>query len=155
MPRHAPVPFFTEVHEELTKLWRAPFTAWSHFTSSSTLTALDSGMARGYMDIPQVDHVVAVHLCLQNAATWRNLPRLPSRACKFTSSLPAKAYRAAGLAASGLHAMVILQIHQAEALKQLRKDISKLGLMQELRSATNFALRVMKVIVCSLPRASA
>ncbi|KAI2645907.1 Papilin [Labeo rohita] len=114
-PRLAPVPFFLEVHEELTKMWKAPYSG------------------------------VAVHLCLQNAATWRNRPCLPSKACKLLSSLAAKAYSAAGQAASVLHAMAILQVHQAQALKQLHAGWPNKGVMQELRTATDFALRATKM----------
>ncbi len=106
-PRSTPVPFFPEVHEELTKSWMAPFTARSRSSASSILT-LDSGVARGYAGIPQVERAIAVHLCPRNAATWRNRPRLSSKACKLTSALAAKAYSAAGQAASALHAMAIL-----------------------------------------------
>ncbi len=62
-PRPAPVPFFPEVHEELTSLWMAPFTARSRSSASSVLTTLDGGVARGYAGIPQVERAVAVHLC--------------------------------------------------------------------------------------------
>ncbi len=110
-----------EVHEELTSSWMAPFTARSRSSASSVLTTLDGGVARGYAGIPQVERVVAVHLCPRNATTWRNRPRLPSKACKLTAALAAKAYSAAGQAASALHAMAILQVHQAKALKQVHE----------------------------------
>ncbi len=93
-PRPAPVPFFPEVHEELTSSWMAPFTARSRSSASSVLTTLDGWVARGYAGIPQVERAVAVHLCPRNAATWRNHPRLPSKACKLTAVLAAKAYSA-------------------------------------------------------------
>ncbi len=54
-PRSSPVPFFPEVHEELTKSWMAPFTARSRSSASSVLTTLDGGAARGYAGIPQVE----------------------------------------------------------------------------------------------------
>ncbi len=66
-PRPAPVPFFPEVHEELTKLWMAPFMArrWPSGVSSasSILTTLDGGVARGFAGIPQVERAIVVHLC--------------------------------------------------------------------------------------------
>ncbi len=152
-PRPAPVPFFPEVHEELTKSWMAPFTARSPSSASSILTTLDGGVARGYAGIPQVERAITVHLYPRNAATWRNRPRLPSKACKLTAALAAKAYSAAGLAASALHAMAILQVHQARALKQVHEDSTDPGLMQELRTATDFALRATKVTARSLGKA--
>ncbi len=152
-PRSTPVPFFLEVHEELTKSWMAPFTARSRSSASSILTTLDGGVARGYAGIPQVERAIAVHLCPRNAATWRNRPRLPSKACKPTAALVAKAYSAAGQAASALHAMAILQVHQAKALKQVHEGSTDPGLMQELRTVTDFALRVTKVMARSLGKA--
>ncbi len=117
------VPFSSEVHEELTKSWMAPFTARSRSSVSSILTTLVGG-----------------DLCPQNATTWRNIPRLPSKACKLTAVLVAKAYSAVGQAASALHAIAILQVHQAKALKQMHEGSTDLVLMQALRMATDFAL---------------
>ncbi len=76
--------------------------------------------------------------------------RLSSKACKLTAALAAKAYSAAGQAASALHAMAILQFHQAKALKQFHEGSIDPGLMQELRTATDFALRATKVTARSL-----
>ncbi len=152
-PRPAPVPFFPEVHEELTKSWMAPFTARCRSSASSILTTLDGGVARRYAGVPQVERAIAVHLCPRNAATRRNHPHLPSKACKLTAALAAKAYSAAGQAASALHAMAILQVHQAKVLKQVHEGSTDPGLMQELRSVTDFALLATKVTARSLGKA--
>ncbi len=119
--RPPPVPFFPEVHEEVTRSWKAPFSARNRPSTSSVLTTLDGGAAQGYVEIPPVERAIAMQLCPQGAAAWRGNPRLPSRACKFSSALTAKAYSAAGQAASALHAMALLQVHQAKALKQLHE----------------------------------
>ncbi len=123
----------------------APFMARSRSSASSIFTSLDGGVARGYAGIPQVERVIAVHLCPRKAATWRKRPCLPSKACKLTAALVAKAYSAAGQAASALHFMAILQVHQAKVLKQVHEGSTNSGLMQELRTATDFALRATKV----------
>ncbi len=91
-----------------------------------------------------------MQLCPQGAAAWRGNPRLPSRACKFSSALTAKAYGAAGQAASALHAMALLQVHQAKALKQLHEGDADPGVLQELRTATDLALRATKVTARAL-----
>lgn len=72
-PCSAPVPFFPDVHEELTKMWKAPYTAQSHL-SFSFLTSLDGEAAKEYINISQVELVAVVQLCLQNPATWKNHP---------------------------------------------------------------------------------
>ncbi len=136
-----PVPFFPEVHEEVTRSWKAPFSARNRPSTSSVLTTLDGGAAQGYVEVPPVER-----LCPQGAAAWRGNPRLPSRACMFSSALTAKAYGAAGQAASALHAMALLQVHQAKALKQLHEGDADPGVLQELRTATDLALRATKVM---------
>ncbi len=145
-----PVPFFPEVHEEVTRSWKAPFSARNRPTASSVLTTLDGGAAQGYVEVPPVECAIAMQLCPQGAAAWRGNPRLPSRACKFSSALTAKAYGAAGQAASALHAMALLQVHQAKALKQLHEGDADPGVLQELRTATDLALRATKVTARAL-----
>ncbi len=148
--RPPPVPFFPEVHEEVTRSWKAPFSARNRPSTSSVLTTLDGGAAQGYVEIPPVERAIAMQLCPQGAAAWRGNPRLPSRACKFSSALTAKAYSAAGQAASALHAMALLQVHQAKALKQLHEGGADPAGLQELRTATDLALRATKVTARAL-----
>ncbi len=145
-----PVPFFPEVHEEVTRSWKAPFSARSRPSASSVLTTLDGGAAQGYVEVPPVERAIAMQLCPQGVAAWRGNPRLPSRACKFSSALTAKAYGAAGQAASALHSMALLQVHQAKALKQLHEGDADPGVLQELRTATDLALRATKVTARAL-----
>ncbi|KAL0162349.1 hypothetical protein M9458_041745, partial [Cirrhinus mrigala] len=153
LPRSTPVPFFPEVHEELTKSWKAPFSSRTHFAGASALTTLNGGAARGYVDIPQVERAIAVHLCLNSAATWCGRPRPPSKACKLSSSLTARAYNASGQAASALHALAILQVYQAKALKEVDEGSTDPEVLRELRSATDYALRATKVTAQALGRA--
>ncbi|KAI2645082.1 ORF V: Enzymatic polyprotein [Labeo rohita] len=148
----APVPFFPEVHEEVTKPWMAPFSTRSRSGPSSILTTLDGGVAKGYVELPPVEWSVAMQLCPKTANSWWGNPRLPSRACKFSSSLAGKAYTACGEATSALHAMALLQVHQAKALKELHEGSSDPGVMQELQAATDLALRATKVTARSLDR---
>ncbi len=151
--RPPPVPFFPEVHEELTRSWKAPFTARNKSCGSSALTTLDGGAALGYTSIPSVERSVAMQLCPTAATTLRGDPCLPSRACKYSSGLTGSAYRACGEAASALHAMALLQVHQAKALKDLHEGGHDLTVLHELRAATDLALRATKVTAQSLGRA--
>ncbi len=151
--RPPPVPFFPEVHEELTRSWSAPFTAQNKSCGSSALTTLDGGAAMGYTGIPSVERSVAMQLCPTAASTLRGDPCLPSRACKYSSGLTGSAYRACGEAASALHAMALLQVHQAKALKDLHEGDHDLTVLHELRAATDLALRATKVTAQSLGHA--
>ncbi len=134
----------------LTALVLRPFSARNRPSASSVLTTLDGGAAQGYVEVPPVECAIAMQLCPQGAAAWRGKPRLPSRACKFSFALTAKAYGAAGQAASALHAMALLQVHQAKALKQLHEGDADPGVLQELRTATDLALRATKVTARAL-----
>ncbi len=82
---------------------------------------LDSGAAKGYTVISPVERSVAMQLCPNTASSWRGNPSLPSQACRHSSGLTAGAYKACGEAASTLQAMVLLQVHQAKALKDLHE----------------------------------
>ncbi len=148
-----PVPFFPEVHDELTGTWTAPFTARNRSGGSSSLATLDGGAARGYTEVPPVERSVAMQLCPRTASTWRGNPLLPSRACRHSSALTGSAYAACGEAASALHTMALLQVHQAKALRDLHEGGHDPGFLSELRTATDLALQATKVTARSLGRA--
>ncbi len=95
----------------------------------------------------------AMQLCPRTASTWRGNPLLASRACRHSSALTGSAYAACGEAASALHAMALLQVHQAKALRDLHKGGHDPGVLSELRTATDLALRAPKVTARSLGRA--
>ncbi len=87
-----------------------------------------------------------MHLCPTAATPLRGDLFLHSWACKYSSGLTGSAYRACGEAASTLHAMALLQVHQAKALKDLHEGGHDLAVLHELHAATNLALRATKVI---------
>ncbi len=136
-----PVPFFPEVHEELTRSWKAPFTARNKSCGSSPLNTLDGGAALGYTGIPSVERSVAIQLCPTVTSTLWGEPCLPSQACKYSSGLTGSAYRVCGEAASALHTMAFLQVHQAKGLRDLHEGGHDLAILHELRAATDLALR--------------
>ncbi|KAI2645552.1 ORF V: Enzymatic polyprotein [Labeo rohita] len=105
------------------RMWRAPFSSRS---SSSPLATLDGGAARGYVVVPQVERAVSVHLCPWGAATWRDQPHLPSRACELSSALTGRAYHAAGQAATALHAMATLQARRLRATKATARSLGQM-----------------------------
>ncbi len=91
---------------------------------------------------------------------WNSPPRPdPSRldewflGCKYSSGLTGSAYRACGEAASALHAMALLQVHQAKGLSDLYEGGHDLAVLLELRAATDLALWATKVTAQSLGRA--
>ncbi len=126
------VPFFSEVHYELTGTWMAPFPA---------------------RDRSRVEWSVAMQLCPNTAFTWHGKPLLPSRACRHSSALTGSAYAACGEAASALHALALLQVHQAKALRDLHEGGHDPEVLSELRTATDLTLWATKYTAWSLGRA--
>ncbi|XDV18175.1 hypothetical protein PO909_023928 [Leuciscus waleckii] len=113
-----PALFLPELHDELSRSWGAPYSARLRSSVSSTLSAVDGAKDRGYLSVPPVEEAVATHLCPPSAG-GRAKSTLPTKACRTTSALIGRAYAAAGQAASALHSMAVLQIHQANLLRSL------------------------------------
>ncbi len=63
-----PVPFFPEVHDELTGTWTAPFAARNRSSGLSSLATLDSGAV--HTEVPPAERSVAMQLCPRTASTW-------------------------------------------------------------------------------------
>ncbi|ROI69418.1 hypothetical protein DPX16_14358 [Anabarilius grahami] len=116
-PRQRSAPFFPEVHEELAKSWRAPYSARLHTSHRSALTSVDGSEEKGYEHLPPLDEAVAAHLCPPAAVGWKTKRSLPSKPCRTTSALAGRAYASAGQAASALHSMAIFQVFQAKLLR--------------------------------------
>ncbi|KAL0181257.1 hypothetical protein M9458_023663, partial [Cirrhinus mrigala] len=130
----AGVPFFPEVHEELTKMWGAPYTACPR-QGSSLLTTLDGGAARGV----RLRCIFARKTPPPGGIVRASHPK-PVSFCQLW-------LRGLMVLRVG-HAMAILQVYQAKALKQLHEGSSDSEVMQELRSATDFASsKVMSTMV--------
>ncbi|ROL52281.1 hypothetical protein DPX16_3433 [Anabarilius grahami] len=86
-PRQRSAPFFPEVHEELAKSWRAPYSARLHTSHRSALTSVDGSEEKGYEHLPPLDEAVAAHLCPPAAVGWKTKRSLPSKPCRTTSAL--------------------------------------------------------------------
>ncbi len=118
---HAPPWFFSSGGARgADKVVDGPFFGQKPLVSSSILTTLDGGVARGLHRHSPGGESGRSGLVPVKRRTWRNRPHLPSKLVGPRELLVAKAYSAAGQAASALHAMVILQVHQAKALKTMQ-----------------------------------
>ncbi len=111
-----PSPFFPEVHDELTRSWRSPYSARLRTSASSALTIIDGAEEKRYERMPQLDESVAAHLCPPTAIGWKAKASHLSKSCRTTSALAGRSYASAGQAASALHTMAVLQVYQAKLL---------------------------------------
>ncbi|KAL0147769.1 hypothetical protein M9458_056912, partial [Cirrhinus mrigala] len=139
-PRQRASPFLPEVHEELTRSWRAPYSARLRASSSSALTSVDGAEDKDYEKLPPLDESVAAHLCPPTAIGWKTKASHPSKPCRTTSALAGRAYTSAGQAASALHSMAILQVFQAKLLAQSDKSALDPATLTELRSPPQVCL---------------
>ena len=76
-PQPTPIPFFPELHAELTKTWQTPLSARVRSSASPAFPPLDGAVARGYAGVPPVERSVAMQLCPQSASS-RGEPKHPS-----------------------------------------------------------------------------
>ncbi len=86
-PRQCSPPFFPEVHDELTKSWRGPYSSHIRSSASSALTSVDGAEEKGYEHLPPLDESVAAHLCPPTAIGWKTRANHPSKPCRATSAL--------------------------------------------------------------------
>ncbi|CAM4514717.1 unnamed protein product [Leuciscus chuanchicus] len=153
-PASRSAPFLPELHTELSKSWNAPFSARLRSPVSSTLSQVDGAAEKGYTQIPPVEEAVATHLC-PPSARWRSKSALPSKACRTTSALVGRAFAAAGQAASALHSMAVLQILQADLLRELDEKGPDRAALTDLHSVTDLSLRATKSAAQAIGRSMA
>ncbi len=148
-------PFFPEVHDEITRSWRAPYSSRLRASSSSALTSVDGAEEKGYGSLPPLDESVAAHLCPPMAIGWKAKAAHPSKPCRMTSALAGRAYSSAGQAASALHSMAVLQVFQEKLLRSIDESSLNPAAFKELRSATDLALCATKMTAQVIGRSMA
>ncbi len=144
-PERRKLPFFSDLHQEICKSWKQPFSSRLTNAAAADFTNLVGSVEQGLAAIPVVEDTLASHLSPSLAPSWKSRPLLPTKPCRTTSALIGKSYIAAVQAGMALHTMAILQAYQADVLKEMDEGT---GLtpeaVKELRRATDLALRATK-----------
>ncbi len=155
-PERRKLPFFSDLHREISKSWKQPFSSRLTNAAAADFTNLMGSVEQGYTAMPVVEDTLASHLSPSLAPSWKSRPLLPSKPCRTTSALIGKSYIAAGQAGMALHTMAILQAYQPDVLKEMDKGT---GLtpeaVKELRRATDLALRATKHTARAMGRSMA
>ncbi|KAL0164213.1 hypothetical protein M9458_039966, partial [Cirrhinus mrigala] len=143
-PSHRSLPFFPDLHTEVSRSWGKPFSARLFVPASDYYGNVAGTSECGYRAIPRVEQTLASYLSPEAASSLK-APALPSKPLRTTSVLVGKEYSAVGQAGACLHTMAVLQAYQADLLKELdesdeisRDDIS------EPRRAADLSLRATK-----------
>ncbi len=113
------LPFFGDLHQEISRSWKQPFSSRLTNTAAADFTNLVGSVEQGYTAMPVVEDTLASYLSPSLAPSWKSRPLLPSKPCGTTSALIGKSDFAAGKAGMALHTMAILQAYQADVLKKM------------------------------------
>ncbi|CAM4515725.1 unnamed protein product [Leuciscus chuanchicus] len=154
-PQRRSLPFFPDLHTEVSKSWGKPVSYRVYAPQTSHYSSIQKYKEYGYGEMPKVEETLASYLSPATASSLK-APSLPSKPVKFTSSLVHKSYAAAGQAAACLHTMSIMQAYQAELLGDLEEG-GGIGpdTVAELRRATDLSLRATKETAKSIGRSMA
>ncbi|MGL4355807.1 MAG: hypothetical protein ACRCTP_18420, partial [Aeromonas popoffii] len=142
-PQRRGLPFFPDLHTEVSKSWKKPYSSRISSTSSSFSVVLGA-RDKGYGMMPKVEDTLAIYLSPEAASSLKS-PTLPTKPCRVTSNLVGKAYMASGRAGSCLHTMGLLQAYQADLLGDIKEgEVIDPGLLNELKTAADLTLRATK-----------
>ncbi|KAL0176947.1 hypothetical protein M9458_029277, partial [Cirrhinus mrigala] len=151
-PPRRSLPFFPDLHDEISRSWVRPFSARLFVPASDyygNVVGLDE---RAYKAMPRVEQTLASYLSPGEASSLK-APTLPSKPLRTTSALLGKGYTSAGQAGACLHTMSLLQAYQADLLKELAEG-EKIDL-EELRKTADLALRATKETARAVGRSMA
>ncbi|KAL0187634.1 hypothetical protein M9458_014733, partial [Cirrhinus mrigala] len=151
-PPRRSLPFFPDLHDEISRSWVRPFSTRLFVPASDyygNVVGLDE---RAYKAMPRVEQTLASYLSPGEASSLK-APTLPSKPLRTTSALLGKGYTSAGQAGACLHTMSLLQAYQADLLKELAEG-EKVDL-EELRKTADLALRATKETARAVGRSMA
>ncbi len=154
-PARVSLPFLPDLHTEIEKEWKKPFSARIHRFQHTSYANIEKMCESGYEKMPPVEEMLASYLSMGKTTSLK-VPSLPSKPLQDTSRLNGKAYAAAGQAVASLHTMAVLQAYQADMLKDLDngQDLSP-DEVAELRRTTDLALRATKQAATAMGRSMA
>ncbi|KAL0165643.1 hypothetical protein M9458_037487, partial [Cirrhinus mrigala] len=142
-PARRSLPFFPDLHTEVSRSWNSPFSSRLFIRAS-----YNYGDASGGTD--------AHELLSPESASSLKAPVLPSKPLRVTSALVGKGYTAAGQAGACLHTMSVFQAYQADLLKELDEgEEIKDSDISELRRTADLSLRATKETARAIGRSMA
>ncbi len=95
------LPFFSDLHCEISSSWKQPFSSRLTNAAAADFTNLGGPVEQGYTAMPVIEDTLASHLSPSLAPSWKSRPLLPSKPCRTTSALIGKSYIEAGQAGNG------------------------------------------------------
>ncbi len=153
LPPRRGLPFFPDLHTEVSRSWDKPYSARLFSPNVSHYSNVVGLNERGYGKIPRVEDTLAGYLSPGGVSSLK-APVLPTKPLWTSSALVGKAYTAAGQAGACLHTMAVLQ--RADLLKEMDEgeDIRNDD-VAELRRATDLSLQATKETARAIRRSMA
>ncbi len=155
LPLRRSLPFFPDLHTEVSRSWKNPF-SFRLFIPASDYYGNVAGLREcGYRAMPRVEQMLAGYLS-PGAASSLKAPVLPTKPLRVSSALVGKGYTTAGQAGACLHTMAVLQAYQADLLKELDEgeQISSSD-VRDLRRTADLALHATKETARAIGRSMA
>ncbi|KAL0196189.1 hypothetical protein M9458_009761, partial [Cirrhinus mrigala] len=154
-PARRSLPFFPDLHTEVSRSWNSPFSSRLFIPASYNYGYMAGLDERGYRAMPRVEQTLASYLSPESASSLK-APVLPSKPLRVTSALVGKGYTAAGQVGACLHTMSVLQAYQADLLKELDEgDEIRDSDISELRRTADLSLRATKETARAIGRSMA
>ncbi len=155
LPPRRGLPFFPDLHTEVSRSWDKPFSARLFSPNVSHYSNVVGLNEHSYGKIPQVEDTLAGYLSPGGVSSLKSLV-LPTKPFWTSSALVGKAYMAAGQAGACLHTMVVLQVYQVYLIKEMDEgeDI-KNDDIAELHRATDLSLQATKETTRAIGRSMA
>jgi hypothetical protein len=153
------LPMFPDFVSELTSAWSKPLSTRVTVAGYGQYLDLDGADKAGLVNPPPMEPSLAAYLApLQNHGVG-GPTTLPSKHCRFSASQLDKIYRAQASTARALSSVTMLQTYQAMRLAELGSlmpaDSPTVPLLNEVRLATDYILRVSRCAALSLGRGMA
>ncbi len=91
-PTRRKLPFFPDLHQDVSRSWKQLFSSCLTNAATADFTNLVGSVEQGYTTVPAVEDMLAAHLSLNSAPSWKSRPLLPSKPNRTTSALIGKSY---------------------------------------------------------------
>ncbi|KAI2647437.1 Transposon Ty3-G Gag-Pol polyprotein [Labeo rohita] len=154
-PSRWSLPFFPDLHTNVSRLWSRPFSARLFIPASDYYGNVEGLTESGYRAMPWVEQMLVSYLSPDMALSLKVLS-LPSKPLRTTSVLVGKGYSEAGQAGACLHTKSVLHAYQADLLKELdESDEIKKDDIIELQRTVDLSLCATKETARTIGRSIA
>ncbi len=95
-PTRKNLPFFPDLHHEVSRSWKQPFSSRLTNVEAADFTNLVGSVEQGYATVPAVEDTLAAEFSPDSAPSWNARPLLPPKPCRTTSALICKVLHGGG-----------------------------------------------------------